>query len=783
MKKIISLLGVFCLFFTTGYSQNDVSKPIVQGPVYFDVSPPLRDMVKYAPAKADNSWKDGIVKNHIYPYGAPTEDQNQKDVYDPNLQRWFGSVLTDTTIVNFDGNSNSQGFVPPDTYGDVSPDCYFQVVNCHYSIYAKNGIKIFGPVDNSTVWQGMPNNSNDGDAVVVYDEVANRWLFSQFSLPNTNGPFFQMIAISQTSDPTGSWYRYQYSFTSMGDYPKFGVWVNGYYMTVNRFSGGGSYQGIGAVAFERDKMLTGDPNAQMVEFTLSSGNEAYAMLPADCDGAFPPLGTPEYIAYQANNHIRIYEFQVDWTNTSNSTFIQTTTLPVNAFNGTISGISQLGTTKKLDPISGRIMYRLPFRKFNDHWSMAASGTVNVGNNVAGVRWYELRNVNLGGWTIYQQGTYSPDNNSRWMGCIAMDSLGNMALGYSISSATMYPSIRYTGRLATDPLNQMTIAEHGIMNGQSYETYTGSGNLRWGDYSGMVADPSAPGTFWYTQMYYLAPGESWQTRIASFSIGNAFSSYSAASPADICQGKDSVQLNSYVYGGSGNYTWSWSSVPAGFTSTHQNPKAAPNADTRYIATVSDGSITRHDTTNMVTVTLPPTSFAGNDTIVQPSVTSIDLHGVATNYRVILWESNGNGTFGSSTTLNTTYTFGSTDKTRGYVTLTLVAGANPPCTGNTSSTRTIRLNPLGIQDLSNALLSLTVQPNPARDNVEVLIDGLGNNGGTLNITNMSGQIVYTANLAPSSITITKQIDLSNLPKGIYIVKVTTDLSTETKKLVIQ
>jgi hypothetical protein len=783
MKKITTLLGIFCLIFITGFSQNDVSKPIRHLPVYFDVSPPLRDMVKNAPTKADNSWKDGIVKNHIYPYGQPTGENIP--VTDPNLQRWFGSVLTDTTIVNFDGNNNSQGFVPPDTQGDVSPDEYFQVVNCHYSIYSKSGVRIFGPANNSTVWNGMPNNSNDGDAVVLYDDVADRWLFSQFSLPFTNGPWYQMIAISQTSDPTGSWYRYQFSYSSMGDYPKFGVWPDAYYMTVNRFSGGGSYQGTAAVAFERAKMLIGDPSAQSVEFQMASGNEAYAMLPSDCDGAFPPMGTPGYIAYQPQhvNHIGIYEFHVDWTNINNSTFGNFITLPVNSFNGTVSGIPQKGTSQTLDPIPGRIMFRLQFRKFFDHWSMVTSATVNVGSNVAGVRWYELRNPLGSGWSIYQQGTYSPDNNSRWMGSIAMDSLGNIALGFSLSSSTIYPSIGYTGRLVSDPLNTMTVAEKRIINGQGYESYANGGNLRWGDYSSMSADPVAPGTFWYTQLYYVNSGESWQTRIASFSLGNAFSSYATATPAKTCTGKDSVQLNSFAYGGSGTYTWSWSSIPAGFTSNLQNPKTKPSVTTQYIVSVSDGSTTRIDSTNSVIIVPLPTSFAGNDTIVQPSDPSIVLNGVADNYKAILWETNGNGVFSSTTILNPTYTFGTLDELHNGVILTLLAFANSPCTGNTPSVRTIHINPLGIQENVNPELSLNIQPNPAHENVSLIINGLNNTTGTLTFMNLNGQTVYSTELAPSATTFTKLIDVTGFAKGIYLVKLITSTAVVTSKLVVQ
>ena len=190
MRKIsfILLLLVFCVQYSIG--QNNITGPIVQTPVYFDVSPPLRDMVKYLPQKAETSWKDGIVKNKFNIRPRPT-GQTPGGLTDPYLQTVNGMVLTDTTIVNFEGNSNTEGYYPPDTHGDVGPNHYFQVVNCHFSIYSKTGTLLIGPLLNNSIFTGMSNNSNDGDAVVLYDEQADLWLFSQFSLLNyPDGPFY-----------------------------------------------------------------------------------------------------------------------------------------------------------------------------------------------------------------------------------------------------------------------------------------------------------------------------------------------------------------------------------------------------------------------------------------------------------------------------------------------------------------------------------------------------------------------------------------------------------------
>ena len=465
----LSITGIF----TISKAQT-ISPASVQKPVYFDISPPLREMAHLQQPVFDASWKDGIVRNHFNDRHHGLQPQSSPGFRDLSVQSKFGMTATDTTLQDFEGLSGGS-YIPPDTYGDVGPNHYFQVVNCSFAIYNKTGTILLGPLPNSTVWQGIPNNANSGDAVVVYDENADRWLFSQFSLPNyPNGPFYQMIAISQTPDPTGSWYRYQYIFTDMPDYPKFGVWPDGYYMSCNRFrAGSGGFVGTGAAAFNRDLMLAGDPAAQMIWFTLPNTNEAYSMLPADCDGDFPTLGTPNYYtyAYDASPyHLGILEFHADWENTGNATLGNLLSVPVNAFNSNLgNGIPQKGTNVTLATLSDRLMYRVQFRKFSDHWSMVCNHSVNAGANVAGVRWYELRKT-TGAWNVYQQATYAPaDNISRWMGSMAMDTAGDIALGYSVSSSNLYPSIRYTGRLKSDPLNTMTISEHGIINGGGCQT--------------------------------------------------------------------------------------------------------------------------------------------------------------------------------------------------------------------------------------------------------------------------------------------------------------------------
>jgi len=782
MKKLQTLLLSLLFLVNFGFSQSQSGKPTVIKASYFDVSPPLRDIVKQYSAEADNSWKENIVRNPLNVISPPSEKFDATFV-DPVRQSAFGQVTSDTTIQNFEGVGAS-GSLPPDTDGDVSPDYYVQVVNARFKVFNKSGVGIFGPFNSSTVFTGLPNNSNDGDAVVLYDENADRWLFSQFSLPNyPNGPFYENVAISQTNDPTGSWYRYQFTFAVMPDYPKLSVWLDAYYMTIRRFtSGSGTWIGPAACALDRTKMLAGDNSASMIMFNLPSTSEGPLSL--DCDSGFPPAGTPNNVSFlvQSPPELDMYQFHVDFTTPSNSTFNPTSSIPLSSFTTYTQNnvIPQKGTAQKVDGMSRKkLMFRMPFRKFSDHWSAVACFTV-TNSGIAAVRWMELRNTGSG-WSLYQEGTYSPDNNYRWMPSIAMDSSGNIALGYSVSSSSLYPSIRYTGRMSSDPLGTMTLAEKGLMNGNGCQT---DASGRWGDYSSMSVDPAAPGTFWYTNQYYSTTSDaSWQTRIASFSIGNLFASYATAAPISICEGRDSVQLAAVAYGGSGSYTYSWTSIPSGFFSTLKQPKVAPTENTQYVVAVSDGSQTKTDTTLTVMVTPPPYAYAGADTIVDPSVGSINIHGIASGYSQTIWQTTGNGTFGNSTQLNTTYTFGSADITNKAVSLKLYAVPNHPCTGNSISTRNIALWTVGIQDISGNDVSINIQPNPARENVSIIISGLGNTGGTLTILNMNGQTVYTTGLTSSTSAITNQIDLSSFAKGVYIVRLKTDRSTETKQLVVQ
>ncbi len=522
---------------------------VVASSIRNDLSPPLHQI---ASILAPNVTRGNQTFVEIPLFRLPKATGNLSRIIPPsnakNVPSSSLSTNVATPIQNFDGLSNADDIaiigrspLPPDTEGAVGPNHYVQWVNLVFAVWSKSGSRLYGPKAGNSLWGGFGGpceTTNNGDPIVRYDSLADRFLMSQFALPNyPNGPFYQCIAVSQTADPTGAWYRYQFlaSSTKMNDYPKFGVWPDGYYMSVNQFNQGSlSWGGAGVFAFERSKMLSGLA-ANMVYFDLYSVNQCFGgMLPSDLDGPAPPAGAPDYFAEMDDqawgcfptDRLSIWNFHVDWTIPSSSTFgvngqpnivLNTVAFDSNMCDYSSNCIPQPGVSGSsyLDALSDRLMYRLQYRNFGTYQTMVTCHTVDVdGTNHAGIRWYELRNTGSG-WSIYQQGTFAPDSANRWMGSIAMNSAGNIALGYSVSSSSIYPSVRYTGRLATDPLGTMPQGENVLVAGSGSQT---SSYGRWGDYSTMVVDPADDYTFWYTQEYYSTTSDrGWRTRIGSFNF--------------------------------------------------------------------------------------------------------------------------------------------------------------------------------------------------------------------------------------------------------------------------
>ena len=516
MKKrvsvALSVLPVLCLTLPPTLGQEATSQPIVIPSVSYDVSAPLADIVASAPVKVPAGQR--VIPLRHPPQPAPGSLSTLAE--DLDLQRAALPLGSAALVLNFDGIS-ADGGAPPDTNGSVGATQFVQIVNTEYAVYDKaNGALILGPTAIHNIWSGFTGdcaNGDGGDPVVLYDKADGRWVVGQINV-NDNA---YCLAVSTTSDATYTYYRYEFPTPNadLPDYPKLGVWPDAYYWTANIFSRN-KFLGAMPCAFDRAMMLSGGA-ANAICFQQSPG--VASLLPSDLDGSIqPPSSEPNlYINFVTPSTLNIYKFHADFTNPSNSTFTGPTAVSVNSFAEACNGgvcIPQAGTGQKLDSLGDRLMYRNAYRNLSGTEYLVVNHSVSVGSrksSYTGVRWYQIGNPN-GNPAVAQQGTFAPDSSYRWMGSIAMDKAGDIAVGYSVSSRTIHPAIRYAGRVPTDAPNTLE-AEATIFQGNGSQT---GGLNRWGDYSGMSIDPIDDCTFWYTTEYIPSNGKfNWHTRIASF----------------------------------------------------------------------------------------------------------------------------------------------------------------------------------------------------------------------------------------------------------------------------
>jgi hypothetical protein len=767
MKNFTQLLSaalfIGSVFYTFGQDNS------ASGVIYcesFGISRPLRELSEEYPVnmrkinrerkeKMKESKDKKFRKPNDYPY---TVEQNgsQYGTDSSIIQRENGSRKHSNMKLNVNGLSAS-GFRPQDPSGAAgSGNYYVQAINA-------TTYRIINKLSGTTIVSGQigslwsPATPNDGDPIIMYDRFADRWFISQFGISGNK----IFIAVSQTNDPTGAYYTYQFSSPQFPDYLKFSIWHDGYYMTSNQSS-----QKV--FAFERTQMLAGNPNARAVfsSYNPPDGGGFFCPLPADADGngGLPATGACPIFSYSDNgwgggntDAIQIYQMAVNWTPatpTASITFVSA--VPTAAFDGSYNfnwnDISQPGTTQKLDGIGGVLNYRAQWRKWNGYNSVVLTWGVKLSASQRSVMWCELRqNQSSNAWSMHQQGVYTPDTYNRWVGSIAMDDGGNIGLCYAVSgSTTVFPSLRYTGRLATDPLGTMTFAETQAVAGVVSQS-TSWGN-RFGDYSHTSLDPDGA-TFFHTGEYMGGNANSpARTRIYSFQLAasNTANVSITSSDADniICTGQTVTFTATPINGGNTpSYQWQVNGSNVGTNSTTYTTSSLPTgALVTCIMTSSDPNIIGSPaTSNAITTTVvqpvePTISINGTNTICAGTAvtftTSTSNSGSSPAYQ---WQVNGTNVGSNSPVfVSSTLTNGA------QVTVTLTSSAN--C----ASPTTVTSSPFAV----------TVNPAPPTPTVSNVAGVLTSSSATGNQWYLNGNIIAGA---------TNQT-YTPTTNGVYTVKVT-------------
>lgn len=756
-------------------AQVDETKPFeVAKNVAYAKSAPLSELAaRLSPDKIDAIPVEKEVKNRFDIEKWPNTDFSRAT---ENVQTKMGQRVSRGPGVGFNGQGPT-GSYPPDTDGEVSDDHYIQIVNAtKFNVFSKEGVLLAGPINLNTLFAGLPGpwtNANHGDPIILWDEEAGRWIITQFYVPDS-GNNYELFAISESSDPLGAYHLYAFSFGStMNDYPKIGVWRDGYYATYNMFQNG-NFTGSRITVVERDKMLIGDTDAEMISFHKAG---YYATMPADIDGETLPLETDAcpVMYLTSSKTIQLWGLTADWNTPDNSSLDLMNTLVPTYFSQYNGNITQ-PNGQNLDALQNMIMNRLAYRKFDTYASMVVNHTVYA-NGKAGIRWYEMRKVDGEGWTLYQEGTYAPNNDvHRWMGSAAMNGRGDISIAYSVvNDDDVYPSIRYTGRLAADPLGEMTIEEVELKTG----TTSQSNYSRWGDYSCLNVDPADDTTFWFTTEY-----NGWKTWISSYDLGGISGpTVNAGEDAVICTND---QFTTSGYGASVS-TMEWTSDGDGsfagntnFSVTYirGNQDIANGGCTLTLtATGFDGVSTSSDD---MFLNIVPIAHAGDDAEILGGQ-SFTCQGSGTTIGTIEWTTSGDGTFSDAADMNAIYTPGDTDLINGTATLTLLIAVTEPCVRDDDDEMTLTITPTGVHNIENTN-TLSIYPNPTNDIFTLNIDGLTSGEEfTYMVYTSYGKEIFRQVATAKANTYERVINLADFVAGIYFVNFQTEKGNTTMKVV--
>ena len=549
-----------------GHAQLTSSVAVVGHAVGFAETRPVRELMASVSQTDRELQEKAEEKNELNTVFNRKANPHAPAQSDGALQSSFGSVSLfklniPSPILVFEGVGVTNS-APPDTEGAVGPNDYVQIVNGGgVRIFDKNGVPRGPAFKLSTLFAplgGVAASNDNGDGLVLYDRMANRWILSQFAFTSTTTPpYHQPIAVSKTGDPTGAYWAYDFITpgNEFPDYGKIGAWSDGYYFTDRQFTLGVTYNGFGCFAFDRAKMLVGDSTATFIYFNEGPllSNASSGMIPSDFNGLTPPpAGAPNVFSVftddafvgDLSDALRLFDFHADFAVPANSTFTERpeSPLPVASFDSrnpdTTSGSptdradveepAPAGAVDYLDTIGDRLMLRLQYFNRGGTETLTSCQTVNAGTIPApglsptvaeyraAPRYYILQKTTPGGsWSVQDQGTFSPDTTERWMGSTVVDNAGNLAVGFSTSSTSVFPSIAYAGRLLTDPPGTLGQGEATMFAGTGVQLDTVN---RWGDYTAMCLDPADDATFWYTNQYYnTSPvtGFAWKTKIGAF----------------------------------------------------------------------------------------------------------------------------------------------------------------------------------------------------------------------------------------------------------------------------
>lgn len=539
MSKVtnLSLLFLLVLWFNSLNAQSTTELVEVDVQVtyanHIGTTPPIRHLIPLPETDAEKRKKaksnrkppqNFIGRGKHAPYNPNALPQGTDPVRQYSSYR--NNSIAVEPLVNMEGLSANFGS-PHDPTGDVGRDYYLQAINAtRLGVFDKEGNMVGNSFAANTIWSSL-GFSSAGDPIILYDQEVDRWIITEF--PNGNQ---LLVAVSQTSDPLGSWDAYNFGTPNFPDYPKYGVWSNAYSVTTNE---GGS-SNLPSYFIDREALLNGDDIVMIQRINLPGIGEGgpgfFVATPVDWSGLTPPPATQGPMVLRMNDdawgvaaqdQIDVFSIDLDWDNPDNTTVSSTSvvTAPYDSNPCSVSGfgfqcVPQGGSTTGLDGLPETILNQAHYRNFGTHEALVFTFIVDAtaGQDLSGMRWMEFRRLPGETWTVYQEGTYAPEDGlDRYAGSIAMDGFGNIALGYAASSEEEFVSIRYTGRRSTDPLGEMTIDEYVAADG--INTINSFG--RFGDYSHMAIDPINDRTFWFTGEYGGNGSNNATTRIVAFEI--------------------------------------------------------------------------------------------------------------------------------------------------------------------------------------------------------------------------------------------------------------------------